>query len=102
MVYLPITHDTAHDFSQALIWLKGSRKISRRGWNGKGMFIYLVAGCDHEIGNSAETQPLESILGQGTNITYQARIDMKFASGQIGIWTPTHEDILAKDWNVLV
>lgn len=28
-------------FGVALEWLKGNRKVSRAGWNGKRLFIYL-------------------------------------------------------------
>lgn len=93
--------DTAYGFEQALVWLRGGRKIARRGWNGKGMFIYLLTECRETIGSSDDLLPLESVLGQGVSVIRQPRIDMKFANGEIGIWTPTHEDILAQDWNVL-
>lgn len=95
-------NDTAYGFEQALVWLRGHRKISRRGWNGKGMFIYLVEDAHETIGEHASTSPLQSILGEGYIINRDARIDMKFANGHIGIWSPTHEDLLARDWNVLV
>jgi Protein of unknown function (DUF2829) len=32
------------NFGQALEALKQGKKVARRGWNGKGMFIYLVRG----------------------------------------------------------
>lgn len=94
--------NTAYGFEQALVWLRGFRKITRANWNGKGMFIYLVEKGTETVGYFEATKPLESVLGFGAEVHVQPRIDMKFANGQIGIWTPTHEDILAKDWNVLV
>lgn len=94
--------DGGHAFTQALTWLKGGRKITRKGWNGKGMFIYLVQSHDTQVSDYwVDTKPLISIFGEGRDVNYQARIDMKFANGQIGIWTPSHEDILAEDWNLL-
>jgi hypothetical protein len=30
------------DFSQALTALKSEQKVARAGWNGKGMYLYLV------------------------------------------------------------
>jgi hypothetical protein len=30
------------DFCQALVELKTDKKIARSGWNGKGMWLYLV------------------------------------------------------------
>ena len=32
------------DFGIALGYLKEGKKIARKGWNGKGMFIYYVPG----------------------------------------------------------
>ena len=32
------------DFSAALKFVKDGRKVARAGWNGKGMFIFLVPG----------------------------------------------------------
>ncbi len=96
-----MSQDTAYGFEQALGWLRGGRKIVRRGWNGQGMFIYLIAGLEQEVGEDYNTYPLRSVLGEGRSIKRQDRIDMKFAGGEIGIWSPSHEDLLAKDWNVL-
>lgn len=93
--------DTAYGFEQALVWLRGGRKITRSNWNGKGMFIYYLLPERCVVGETTDTHPLRSVLGEGIDIKRQARIDMKFANGEIGIWTPTHEDILARDWNVL-
>lgn len=93
--------EAAYPFDQALKWLKGGRKVCRHGWNGKGMFIYLVDTYATTIGQDYDTEKLASILGEGNNILRQARIDMKFANGEVGIWTPTHEDMLSEDWSIL-
>jgi len=34
----------AMDFSEALKLLKMGQKVTRQGWNGKGMFIFLREG----------------------------------------------------------
>lgn len=95
--------DTSYGFEDALKWLRGGRKITRSGWNGKGMFIYLVKNGTVVIyQDNDSTRPLIGLYAEGTKVYQQDRIDMRFANGDLGIWTPTHEDILAKDWNVLV
>ena len=30
------------NFGEAIIALKQGKKVARKGWNGKGMFLYLV------------------------------------------------------------
>lgn len=97
----PPKMETAYPFEQALVWLKGGRKITRRGWNGQGMYIYLVAERTMEIGSSDETTMLIGINPEGLPIKYDGRIDMKYANGKYGVWTPTHEDLLAGDWTLL-
>ena len=37
------------DFGLALQALKEGRAVAREGWNGKGLFVYLVAGGDYPV-----------------------------------------------------
>jgi hypothetical protein len=32
------------DFEYALSWIKVGKRVARDGWNGKGMFVFLVPG----------------------------------------------------------
>lgn len=96
----PITA-TGYAFEQALVWLRGGRKILRRGWDELGMFIYLVPEQAIEVGASEDTRPLLGIYGEGIAVQYAARIDMRYADGTHGVWTPTVEDLLAQDWKLL-
>jgi Protein of unknown function (DUF2829) len=92
-----------YNFEHALVWLRGGRKITRKGWNGKGMFIYLVKpGSQDVFPDNDSTKPLVGLYAEGIAIKFQPRIDMRFANGEHGIWTPTHEDILATDWNLFI
>ena len=34
------------NFGQAIEELKQGKKVARRGWNGKGQFVFLVKGSD--------------------------------------------------------
>lgn len=97
-----MTNGLAYSFDQALVWLRGGRKITRRGWNGKGMYMYLVREGQVTVGNERDTDPLVSLLGEGAIINYADRIDMHYADSTYGAWTATHNDILANDWNLLV
>lgn len=90
-----------YQFEQALIWLRGGRKILRRGWNGKGMFIFYVPETITQIGDTHSTEKLVGVYGTGTDITIASRIDMRYANGKIGPWQATHEDILGNDWMLL-
>ncbi len=77
-------------YGDALEYLKGGKRITREGWNGKGMWLILI-----EAGNALHT----SIHGQ---FPMQDCIGMKTANDlmQPG-WLASQNDMLASDWIVL-
>ena len=82
------------DFGQALFLVKKGKKVCREGWNGKGMFIFLVNGSTFVVNRP----PLLGIYPEGTQITYRPHIDMKTADGEIVPWIASQSDVLAEDW----
>lgn len=82
------------NFGEVIAGLKAGKRYEREGWNGKGMFIFLVNGSQFKVNR----EPLLSILGEGTVIDYHAHIDMKTAQGYIVPWLASQVDILAEDW----
>ena len=82
------------DFSEALQYLKQGCCVAREGWNGKGMFIYLVLGSTFIVNRA----PLNAIFEPGTVIDYHPHIDMKTAQGQCVPWLASQTDMLAEDW----
>jgi hypothetical protein len=82
------------NFSQILVELKAGRLASRRGWNGKAMFIFLVPGSTFKVNR----HPLLGIYPEGHEINYQPHIDMCTADGSIVPWLASQTDILADDW----
>ncbi len=86
------------DFSQALIEIKNNKKVARSGWNGKGMFIFLIPGCTFEV---TEGRPLAAHVPAGTRVDYCPHIDMKTATEAIVPWLASQTDILAEDWEVV-
>lgn len=85
-------------FSQALNHIKNGIKMQRVGWNGKGMFIFLVPGSTFIVNRP----PLLGIYPEGTEVKYHAHIDMKTADGQIVPWLCSQTDMLAEDWQTAV
>ena len=85
------------DFGIALKELKEGNKVCRDGWNGKGMFLFLVPGSKFEVNRP----PLLGIYPEGTVIDYHAHVDMKTANGQIVPWLCSQTDMLAEDWMVV-
>jgi hypothetical protein len=85
------------DFSEALAGLKTGYLLARAGWNGKGMFIYLVEGSNFTVNRA----PLLGIFPEGTPIQYRAHIDMRTADGSCVPWLASQTDLLADDWMVV-
>jgi hypothetical protein len=81
-------------FGEALAALKRGEKVRRRGWNGKGMFIFLVPGSNFTVSRP----PLLGIYPEGTPIEYHAHVDMKTADDKVVPWLCSQTDLLAEDW----
>lgn len=85
-------------FGEALVALKAGKKVSRAGWNGKGMFLFLVPGSTFKVSRA----PLLGIYPDGTEINYCPHIDMKTADEKVVPWLASQTDVLAEDWNILL
>jgi hypothetical protein len=86
------------DFSWALRCLKAGHRVARRGWNGQGMFLFLVKGSTFTVNRP----PLLGIYPEGTEINYHSHIDMKTAQGYVVPWVASQADMLAEDWFFIV
>lgn len=86
--------DLRMSFSEALVCVKAGYRMQREGWNGKGMFVFLVPGSVSKVNR----EPLLSILGEGTEVKYHGHVDMRTADGQIVPWLVSQTDLLAEDW----
>lgn len=84
------------DFGIALECLKNGKTVRRKGWNGKGMFLYLVPGSTFAVNRA----PLMGIFPEGTVIDYCPHIDLRTADGKCAVWTASQTDILASDWEL--
>ena len=78
------------DFGQALNALKIGKKVARTGWNGKGMYLFLVKGEDlSDIFDPDSCDCVDSI-------------GMKTAQDTLVIgWLASQTDMLAEDWDIV-
>ena len=81
---------------EAIQAMKEGQKVCRAGWNGKGMFLFLVPGSTFKVNRP----PLLGIYPEGTEINYQPHIDMKTADDKIVPWLASQSDLLATDWEI--
>ena len=85
------------NFGLAIEAAKKGAKITRRGWNGKGMFLYYVP----EGRYPARTDAAKSIATEDGKVDYGAYIAMKTAQGNVVPWLASQTDILVDDWEVV-
>jgi hypothetical protein len=84
-------------FGLAIEAMKLGKKVTCTGWNGKGMFVFLVPGSVFKVNRA----PLLGIYPEGTEINYRPHIDIKQADGSVGTWAPSMDDTLAEDWQIV-
>ncbi|MDV3668227.1 hypothetical protein CMU39_09340 [Elizabethkingia anophelis] len=81
------------NFGEALQALKEGKKVARKGWNGKGMFLIYI----HPYHNN-QFQIIEKNDIVGTLLPW---IGMKTADNGLVPWLASQTDILSEDWQIL-
>lgn len=76
--------------------MQNGHKVARAGWNGKGMFLFLVPGSTFQVNRA----PLLGIYPEGTEIKYQPHVDMKTAQDMVVPWAASQSDLLGTDWEL--
>lgn len=83
-------------FGLAVEALKLGKTVARSGWNGKGMFLFIIQGSND----------IAKLHGYGfgemmNEPTFRDSIFMKTVDNQLVPWTASQSDVLATDWEVL-
>ena len=79
-------------FGQALEALKNGKRVTRKGWNGKEMFLCFVHWKDWSV-NPAETHKTSTHLASW--------IGMRTADNMFVPWLASQTDMLAEDWGIV-
>ena len=85
------------NIGDAVLVMREGACVRRAGWNGKGMFLYLVPGTKFKVNRP----PLMGIYPEGTEVEYHAHVDMKTATGEVVPWLCSQTDLLAEDWEIV-
>lgn len=86
------------NFGLAVEALKLGSKVSRAGWNDKGMFVYLVPANSYP----AQTGAAKSYFGEGGMVPYNAYMAIKNVNDTVSTWVPSVNDVLADDWVIVL
>jgi len=108
-------------FGKAIEALKQGKIVKRKGWNGKGMFIFMQVPSEVSMEivpkmtslpqsvkdeferrynrlNSADG-PIDPIMFN--SITYQNQLAMVYPNNKIYGWVASPSDVLEEDWVIL-
>ena len=88
------------DFSRALTEVRLGSKITREGWNGRGMFVVFQAGYPQGIAINANTAQATGIP-EGTVRQFRPYLMMSTADGSFVPWVASQTDLLGLDWIIL-
>ena len=110
--YKPLNSKTMN-FGQAIEAVKQGKLAARKGWNGKGMFIFMRPECEldtNTVVNKVQSLPdslkkwVSEHYGDSPTdkIKFSKYLCMKAADGTIvNGWLASQTDMLSEDWAVL-
>lgn len=92
-------------FGLAIEAMKKGFKVARKGWNGKGMFVYLVNGSTVSVTLLRGSAKEAAFFAGKTEMDDQTicdHVDMKAADGSIVVgWLASQTDMLSEDWEIV-
>jgi hypothetical protein len=85
------------DFGEAIKAAKNGKRVLRDGWNGTGMFAYIVPAAEYP----AMTPVAQMYFGTNGMVPYRTYWALKTAQGDVATWAPSASDSLAEDWIII-
>ena len=90
------------DFGDAIRAMKDGKKVSRSGWNGKGMWLAIQLGSTITAAQARGGAALGRVDEGAEEMKILPHIDMRNADGDIVVgWLASQTDMLADDWGVV-
>ena len=82
------------DFGKAVTLMKEGHRVAREGWNGRGMFLYIVT-------SKSDAATFEGVSGvEVPSLPRDAFIAMKTAQDTVVPWLASQNDMLCEDWTL--
>lgn len=89
-------------FGMAVEAMKRGAKVTRIGWNGKGMYIWVMPGSTVSGCNQITDPHLAEIDKAEGEIRFLGSIRMRTATGDVLTgWLASQTDMLAEDWEIV-
>lgn len=84
-------------FGEALQLLKQGKRLTRRGWNGKGLFVVYQKGYPQGIPCNKQTAEAWG-LKEGELFKCEPYLQISTVDGSHAMWVPSIRECLADDW----
>lgn len=89
------------NFGQAIEALKEGKCVAREGWNGKGMYLWLLQPTIVKK-EWVKDPMLLSVFGDRSELSCLGSIRMLTATGEVLTgWLASQTDMLSEDWIIL-
>lgn len=88
------------DFGEALHNLKAGKRVSRHGWNGKGMSVVYQKGYPNGIPCNKQTAEAWG-MNMGDLFRCDPYLQISTPDGSHSMWAPSIRDCLAEDWYIV-
>lgn len=93
---------TLLSFGGAIDALKAGKKVTRMGWNGKGMYLWLKPATTIKAEWCKDPMLKEIVDGNGGEAEALGTICMKTADNKILTgWLASQTDMLSEDWMII-
>lgn len=103
-------------FGEAIEALKKGYRVSRQGWNGKGMFLFLHERMEVKKDDKILASPVNTVVGEkqcvyietlnelkekNGSVKFVPVICMKAANDEVVVgWLASQTDMLSNDWTI--
>lgn len=87
-------------FGEAIRKAQAGKKIARKGWNGRNMFVAYQKGYPDGIPCNKQTAEAWG-MNEGDLFVCNPYLQIRCANGSHSMWTPSIDDILAEDWYIV-
>lgn len=87
-------------FGEALRLMKQGKRMTRKGWNGKGLSVVYQKGYPQGIPCNKQTAEAWG-MNEGDLFKCEPYLQISTVDGSHAMWVPSIRDCLADDWEVV-
>ena len=89
-------------FGMAIEAMKLGKKVARAGWNGKGMYVWIMPGSTVKDCKTITDPHLKAIDEAEGEIRFLGSVRMRTATGDVLTgWLASQTDMLSDDWQIV-